>query len=316
MKNQQDNTNTLPALLRAADGVDTLETNSLCCAAAGITAPISVTAEALIPQEKLRGAALADATLNAQERPLAQPAVGCIAFLDSNPNRGGDSRSRTDSQIFLLNGGVKNSRGFCTPFELFDLLVVSTKGPQPLQHTDRFRKLLLNAENTGDHFIRKWLSQSTPKDSTTFPQSNGTVAVRHQGVPYIVGAFTQSKNGFVCSTLCQVSSARLGLLSRSPSTFNLPLMSIIGNHKCSNNRGNGTNRLYPGRSVIHRIKCLQNDKQCPSKRTNNQEHPNHPNTGGLHSRRSFNLHGRSLPLVISNLLRLPFSLVDVHGSEI
>jgi hypothetical protein len=76
MKNNQDNTSALPALLRAAGGVDTLETNSLCCTAAGITAPLSATAEALVPHEKLRGAALADATLNAQERPLAQPAVG------------------------------------------------------------------------------------------------------------------------------------------------------------------------------------------------------------------------------------------------
>jgi hypothetical protein len=76
MKNNQDNASALPALLRAAGGVDTLETNSLCCIAAGITAPLSTTAEALLPHEKLRGAALADATLKAQKRPLAQPAVG------------------------------------------------------------------------------------------------------------------------------------------------------------------------------------------------------------------------------------------------
>jgi len=76
MKNPQDNVNALPALLRATGCVDTLETNSLCCAAAGIIASSSATAEALIPHEKLRGAALADATLNAQQRPLAQPALG------------------------------------------------------------------------------------------------------------------------------------------------------------------------------------------------------------------------------------------------
>lgn len=76
MKNQQNNTSNLSALLRTANGGDTLETNSLCCVAAGIIAPSSTTAEALIPHEKLRGAALADATLNAQERPLAQPVVG------------------------------------------------------------------------------------------------------------------------------------------------------------------------------------------------------------------------------------------------
>lgn len=64
------------ALLRSTNGVDTLETNSLCCAAAGIIARLSPTAEALIPHKKLRGAALPEATLNAQEPPLAQPVVG------------------------------------------------------------------------------------------------------------------------------------------------------------------------------------------------------------------------------------------------
>ncbi|MBK3442929.1 hypothetical protein [Pseudomonas lactis] len=76
MKNQQNNTGALSALLRTANGGDTLETNSLCCAAAGIIAPLSATAEALIPHEMLRGAVPTDATLNAQERPLAQPVVG------------------------------------------------------------------------------------------------------------------------------------------------------------------------------------------------------------------------------------------------
>lgn len=79
---------TSTALLRTSDGVDTLETNSLCCAAAGIIAPLRATAEALIPHEKLRGAALADATLNAQKRPPAQPVVGYIhvsGYVDALP---------------------------------------------------------------------------------------------------------------------------------------------------------------------------------------------------------------------------------------
>ncbi|CRM45472.1 hypothetical protein [Pseudomonas sp. 35 E 8] len=76
MKNPQDNTIAPPALLRTISSANTLETNSLCCEAAGIIAPSSATAEALIPHEKLRGAALADATLNAQTRTLAQPVVG------------------------------------------------------------------------------------------------------------------------------------------------------------------------------------------------------------------------------------------------
>jgi len=83
MKNRQDNANALPALLRTAGSVDTLETNSLCCVAAGIIAPPNATAKALIPHEKLRGAALAAATLNAQERARAQPAVGYTQTSDT-----------------------------------------------------------------------------------------------------------------------------------------------------------------------------------------------------------------------------------------
>lgn len=72
----QHTTQTSTALLCNSNGVDTLETNSLCCAAAGIIAPLSATAEALIPHEKLREAATPDATLIAQNRPPAQLVEG------------------------------------------------------------------------------------------------------------------------------------------------------------------------------------------------------------------------------------------------
>ncbi|RON26961.1 hypothetical protein BK663_14420 [Pseudomonas lini] len=75
MKMDQHITQTSTALLCNASGVNTQETNSLCCAAAGIIAPLSATAEALIPQEKLRVAATRNATLVARNRPLAQPVV-------------------------------------------------------------------------------------------------------------------------------------------------------------------------------------------------------------------------------------------------
>lgn len=76
MKQQKTNTQTQPALLRSASWVDAPVNNSLCCAAAGIIAPLSAAAEALIPHEKLREAATPDATLIAQNRPPAQPALG------------------------------------------------------------------------------------------------------------------------------------------------------------------------------------------------------------------------------------------------
>ncbi|KJZ41762.1 hypothetical protein [Pseudomonas fluorescens] len=76
MKMDLHTTQASTALLRTANRVDTTETNSLCCAAAGSIVPLSATAEALIPHEKLREAAPPNATLIAQDRPPAQPVVG------------------------------------------------------------------------------------------------------------------------------------------------------------------------------------------------------------------------------------------------
>lgn len=76
MKIRLQNRNPMPALLRNASMVDAQKTKSLCCTAAGITAPVSATAEARIPHEKLRRAATSDATLIAQSRPPAQLAQG------------------------------------------------------------------------------------------------------------------------------------------------------------------------------------------------------------------------------------------------
>jgi hypothetical protein len=64
------------ALLCSGACVDAQKTNSLCCAAAGITACVCANAEALLPHQKLRGAATPHATLNAQNRPPAQPVEG------------------------------------------------------------------------------------------------------------------------------------------------------------------------------------------------------------------------------------------------
>lgn len=76
MQMDQHDTQSTTALLRKETSVNTLETNSLCCEAAGIIAPSSSTTEALIPHEKLREATTPNATLIAQNSPPAQPAVG------------------------------------------------------------------------------------------------------------------------------------------------------------------------------------------------------------------------------------------------
>lgn len=83
MTMDQHTTQTSTALLCSAMCVDAPETNSLCCAAAGIIAPLSATAGAHIPHEKLREADTPDATLIAQNRPPAQPVVGCTQVSDA-----------------------------------------------------------------------------------------------------------------------------------------------------------------------------------------------------------------------------------------
>lgn len=315
MKNHQDNSITLPALLRTADRVNTLETNSLCCAAAGIIAPTSATAEALIPHEKLRGAALANATLNAQERPLAQLVLGYIALLDTHSNCGRDTCPSGDSQIFFLNHGVENLSRFCTLPEQLNLVIVGTKRPQLFHRTNRFRQRFLQTENGRNDIIRKRLYQRVPKYPATLLQSGRTVPISRQGIPSIDGTTIQGTNCFIRSTLSQVSGTRLSLLCSPTRTVYLPFMLIISNHKRSNDSRYRTDRLYPGSSVLHRIKSPQNDKQSAPKRTDNEEQPNHPDAGDLHSSRSLKLHRRSWPLSIKNLFSLPFSMIDVHGDQ-
>ena len=86
MQMDQHKTQSTTALLCEEVSVATLETNSLCCVAAGIIASSSSTTEALIPHEKLRGAATPNATLIAQNRPPAQPAEGYTTTEKENAN--------------------------------------------------------------------------------------------------------------------------------------------------------------------------------------------------------------------------------------
>jgi hypothetical protein len=85
------------ALLCNVEVVDAQETMSLWCGAAGITKPVSATAEAFIPHERLREAVHPDATLNAQNCPPAQPAVGYTYLLSARlvPNVSDGQHLRT-----------------------------------------------------------------------------------------------------------------------------------------------------------------------------------------------------------------------------
>nr|WP_315448105.1 hypothetical protein [uncultured Pseudomonas sp.] len=90
MQKDRHSTHSTTALLCKETSVATLETNSLCCEAAGIIASPSSTTETLIPHEKLREAATPNATLIAQNRPPAQPVLG-YTHPDSNSESPGQA---------------------------------------------------------------------------------------------------------------------------------------------------------------------------------------------------------------------------------
>ena len=110
MQKDQHDTQSPTALLREEASVDTLETNSLCCAAAGIIAPSSSTTDALIPHEKLREAATPNATLIAQNRPPAQPAVGY-----THPDSNAESSSQEAVDVIHIDERVEFEKEFPVP---------------------------------------------------------------------------------------------------------------------------------------------------------------------------------------------------------
>ncbi|MCK8667899.1 hypothetical protein M1M11_23735 [Pseudomonas azerbaijanoccidens] len=110
MQKEQNNTQSTTALLCKETSVDTPETNSLCCAAAGIIDPSSSTTEALIPHEKLREAATPNATLIAQNRPPAQPAVGY-----KPPDSNSESPSQEAVDVIQIDERVEFEKEFPVP---------------------------------------------------------------------------------------------------------------------------------------------------------------------------------------------------------
>jgi hypothetical protein len=250
MKKQQDNFPSLSALLRAADSVDTLGTNSLCCAAAGIIAPSSATAEALVPHEKLRGAALADATLNAQERPLAQPALGYKTRSKPNSDRRHDSSFCRYIQVLLLYGFIENLDRLRTRPQRFDLSIIRPRWSPLFHHDNRFRQFLLNFKDIGNNLVRKRFGESNSKSPTTLLQTSMTSLDKPHAIPLLVSLPKESACRFIGSTLSQMSCTALSFLRRPFRCLNLPIVGVVGNHESGKNCQDRTNCLYPSRRTF------------------------------------------------------------------
>ena len=266
MKNDQDNTGALSAFLHTADSVDTLVTNSLCCAAAGITAPSSATAEALRPHEKLRGAALADATLNAQERQLAQPVVGYTSELNICSNRSSYACPFRNIQVFLLDRFIKYLCCSCSLLQQLNLVLVRAKRPPFLHHDNRFRQLLLNSENTRNDVVRKWLGQGIPKYPATFCKPSSAVFFCRHWIP-LFRTTVKRTNSLIRSALSQVSSTSLTLLRGLSSGLYLSTVCVVCHHKRRHDSRYRTESLNPSSGVICRPLSKQQNRYSADKKS-------------------------------------------------
>ena len=251
MKNNQDNTGALSALLRTADSVDTLVTNSLCCAAAGIIATSNATAEALIPHEKLRGAALADATLHAQERPLAQPVVGYMGAI----HKDGELLIALHPRASVPENILKNiSMSFhAVKMTSQSISILSTKcssmGRSILKNTagvaNTLKSLQCGLQSLFAHRLRNSNHQRLVDTFQAF-QSRWSLSWPIK----VATNRSQRRNSFLNNTCCQRHSAYLNA-QVSLATFSLfQFMSSSSNHKRADNRAYGTYGLDPSSSVI------------------------------------------------------------------
>lgn len=268
MKSQKKNTSTLSALLRTSWGVDTLETNSLCCVAVGITAPSSATAKVLVPHEKLRGAAVTDATLDAQDRPLAQPVVG---YKSSTATRRHLFTARSTSTNILQNL-AKNIK------VLFHRILVAMQS----------LTILLPEDSVVSHSI---LKNSTRVTDTLKRLQSGLKSLladrlgygEHQRLMNTLHA-TKTNSGFRkvinVSTDCYkcFSSFFHNAFSQQNSLnfdtkLSIPCLSLhqslrtIGNQKRPNNGTYRPNGLNPCRSVISRPLSKQQNRYPADKKS-------------------------------------------------
>lgn len=160
----QERTEATPASLREAPSIDTQKTESLCCEAAGIIPPSSSPTKALIPHDKLREAALADATLIANNRPPAQPvkgytppsAAGCIvAAMDSMLAEQASIYATSESMAQAIEAALQQA-GFLMPTDeacqavrvRLDELVVGRETEQRKHHhiVDNLKRTITKLE--------------------------------------------------------------------------------------------------------------------------------------------------------------------------
>ncbi|TFF14263.1 hypothetical protein EXW72_05425 [Pseudomonas sp. BCA14] len=271
MKNHQDNIRALPALLLTPAAVGKLK-------AAGDSTSFNATAEALIAHEKLRGTALADAALNAQERRLAQPileyaqALTIDIYLHEGFLQTKDVRMKYFMDGFQLTFKIKA--------KVQATHIARTNHPQEIESykTNIIGALQQNFIRAS-HFQRTETLKNVPHSDLYKRSFRAKHVLR-------VNSFIEQMFHFLneASQLKAISNLLLQLVRIFALSFNSSLPS-----RDSASSQNSTYRpysLHPARSIILDAEILQHHEQTPTQNAHSKKTPCHPDAGQPHLRRN------------------------------
>lgn len=307
MKNNDDNTGALSALLRTADSVDTLATKSLCCAAAGIIATSNTTAEALIPHEKLRGAALADATLNAQERPLAQPVVGYTPLLMFDRQFHCSQLTSRDRDRLRV---VREDSG--TPHRIFICSIREQTGKD-----NTLIKSPPNHQEGLNHFWKRQIHRVDPLQSHQLCfYSSDNLRFKGDITGLNVSKIVKEQATYSCRTIRHATNKLKDHLVTLASSSHSIAGLFVANVKGCTYRRDASKRLKPCCSILLHVERLDHYKQRPAQSTNSKEKPYHPNTCDFQTLQNFEPHKYQRPTATNLPMSLTGFQIGVHGGAI
>lgn len=307
MKQVQNHTPYQPALLRSASRVDAPVKNSLCCAAAGITALPSSTTEALIPHEKLRRAAHTEATLIAQHSPPAQPAQGykahynVVSCFTSGINPTSSLFSRDGSRLDVID----NKHGNATRF--------------------RFLNYLYAMKDISDRCteFKPAYSCFSARHLIELHLTHQVIAVAHRdlkpgdhtSVASIVAKVTAGITRYICNEIRDGKQFIQKLTLRLLPSLICSLVLRTGYGNCNDNRKDRTDSLHPCRRVLLGIKSIKQYKQSPPQSADSQKQPHHPYRGHDHKRWNVQPFHSTRHLTIKKSEILPSFIAPVHGGQ-
>lgn len=300
LQKERHETHLQTALLCKETCVDTLETKSLCCAAAGIIVPSSSTTEALTPHKKLREAATPNATLIAQNRPPAQPAVGSKRF-SAKVIQYHFARRFTSEPSLLEIIRVLLLLSVIRPFNVGAVVnqkIINTLAPLQPQNTKLMSRQLLET-----YFTEK---------PTTLLQS-ALKSIRDPDLWMVVGVNRIGRVKDCTDMHCYsdnfLSQLRVGKLDL-PSFF----ISLVNqNTDPASDGSNRPDRLNPGRCFsLLDLPVVERPHKAPKQRHEYDCKPKHPHRASNHSSRKLKIFHTQLRAT-SFAASLKISMAKIYG---